>query len=112
MKKLIVLILFLTLTIPFYSQVIKVSENLTRWSICTESSSYQILLTSDNRLTPGYYGPQSGEMIFVAIACVPHNSMNTQLVVHGLDVNSKNIVSEGGRGVYNYPKSINIEWYK
>lgn len=48
------------------SQNIKVSEAPTRWTIFTENTSYQVILTKDQNLTMGYYGPLSGDRTFEA----------------------------------------------
>ncbi|RPH92855.1 MAG: hypothetical protein EHM72_16860, partial [Calditrichaeota bacterium] len=41
-------------------QVIAVDAQPTRWTLSTENSTCQIILTEDQNLTPGYYGPTAG----------------------------------------------------
>ncbi len=66
MKKLSLSIVLLSLTIVCFTQTIKVSDNPTRWTIFTDNTSYQVILTKDNSLTTGYYGPVAGERTFEA----------------------------------------------
>ena len=44
--------------------IIDISQNPTRWTIETDHASYQIILTTDKNLTPGYFGPYAGERLF------------------------------------------------
>ena len=44
---------------PPVTETIRVAENPTRWTLTTQNSSYQIILTENNDLTPGYFGPLS-----------------------------------------------------
>ena len=49
-----------------HADVIELSQNPTRWTISTENSSYQVILTEDKNLTPGYFGPLAGLRTFEA----------------------------------------------
>lgn len=46
------------------AQVIRFDEEPNRWTLTTEKSSYQVILSNDNHLVPGYFGPLSGERLF------------------------------------------------
>ncbi|HUU27438.1 MAG TPA: alpha-galactosidase [archaeon] len=48
------------------ADVIRVDQNPTRWTISTLHSTYQVILTEDNNLAPGYFGPLSGARLFEA----------------------------------------------
>lgn len=46
------------------AQVIQISDNPTRWTITMQNATYQVILTQDKNLTPGYFGTLSGERLF------------------------------------------------
>jgi alpha-galactosidase len=79
MKKQFLTILFLGWIAGCYAQVIKVSENPVRWTICTENTSYQVIKTKDNNLTIGYYGPMSGERTFEAESWITDSIFGTSM---------------------------------
>jgi alpha-galactosidase len=45
-------------------QAIRFDRNPDRWTITTSGSSYQVVLAEDKNLTPGFFGPLSGERLF------------------------------------------------
>ncbi len=66
MKKVFASLILLVSLMSSYAQVIEVSENPVRWTIFTENTSYQLILTKDSSLTTGFYGPMSGQRTFEA----------------------------------------------
>lgn len=64
-----VIAIFAAFCVSGFSQAepaITVAENPTRWTITTDHSSCQIILTKDKNLTPGWYGPTAGARLFQA----------------------------------------------
>jgi len=48
------------------AEVIRVDQGPTRWTISTQHSTYQVILTGDGDLVQGYFGPMSGERLLEA----------------------------------------------
>ncbi|MCK5346834.1 MAG: alpha-galactosidase, partial [Candidatus Heimdallarchaeota archaeon] len=58
-------IIFISLNSEYNAaQVIRTDENPFRWTLSTRNSSYQVILTENKSLFPGYFGPFSGERFF------------------------------------------------
>jgi len=62
-----------------FAQAVKVSEIPKRWTISTDNTSYQVILTNDSCLTTGYYGPVSGDRTFEADAWNISPKMGTSM---------------------------------
>ncbi len=62
--RVIVLSFLLVLPRMVPAEIITVSENPTRWTLKTANSSYQVVRTADNNLSPGYFGALSGERLY------------------------------------------------
>ena len=45
-------------------QAIRFEHNPDRWTITTYRSTYQVIITEDKNLTPGFFGPLSGERLY------------------------------------------------
>jgi alpha-galactosidase len=46
------------------TKTIQVDEDPLRWTISTQNASYQIILTQDQNITPGYFGPSAGSRLY------------------------------------------------
>ncbi len=46
------------------AQAVRFDHDPDRWTVTTANSTYQVILAEDKNLTPGYFGPLSGERLF------------------------------------------------
>ena len=58
----------LSLASPTDSSSIKFSQSPTRWTLSTNNATYQVILSKDSNLVPGYFGPDGGTRVFDAPA--------------------------------------------
>ena len=61
--------------------VIQYDEKPFRWTITTEHSTCQIILTKDKNITPGFFGPLAGPRTFQAPAYSATTFMNGQKTI-------------------------------
>ena len=59
--------------------VIQYDEKPSRWTITTEDSTCQLILTKDKNITPGFFGPLAGPRMFQAPAYLATTENGTSL---------------------------------